>query len=98
LIATTNPNDYSSYNIDLLGDGLDFILRHLEGPIWSRTISTYTTEGKQILVYSREEALARFKKANLLDCRINAYPDYTGFGSINRQASPELHFHRFGFV
>jgi Primase X len=37
------------------------------------------------LVYDKEEALARFKHANLLDCRINAYPDYTGFGGINRQ-------------
>jgi hypothetical protein len=67
-------------------EGIDFILRHFEEPIWPRTISTYTTEGRQVLVYSREEALARFKKANLLDCRINAYPDYAGFGSINRQA------------
>jgi hypothetical protein len=37
------------------------------------------------LVYDKEEALARFKKANILDCRINAYPAYTGFGVINRQ-------------
>jgi Primase X len=67
-------------------EGIDFILSHLEGPIWSRTISTYTTEGRQILVYSREEALTRFKKANLKDCRINAYSAYTEFGGINRQA------------
>ncbi|MGC1931720.1 MAG: hypothetical protein WA667_22350 [Candidatus Nitrosopolaris sp.] len=31
-------------------------------------------------------AFARFKKVNLLDCRINAYPDYAGYGGINRQA------------
>jgi non-catalytic primase subunit PriX-like protein len=34
---------------------------------------------------NKEEALARFKQANLLDCRINAYPAYTGFRRINRQ-------------
>ena len=37
-------------------------------------ISTYVTGGKQIVVNSREEALARFKQSNLLDCRISAYP------------------------
>jgi hypothetical protein len=43
------------------------------------------TLGKQYTVYSREEAIARFKQSNLMDCRINAYPDYTEFKGINRQ-------------
>ena len=42
--------------------------------IWPRTISTKTTQGRQILVYNKEEAFARFKQANFLDCRISAYP------------------------
>jgi hypothetical protein len=67
-------------------EGIDFILSHFEGPIWPRKASTAATEGRQILVYSREEALARFQQANLLDCRLNAYPDYTEFDGINRQA------------
>jgi len=71
---------------DSITDGLEFILSHFEGPIWLRTISTHTTEGRQILVYSKEEAIARYKQANLLDCRINAYSDYTEYGGINRQA------------
>ena len=37
-------------------------------------ISTYLTGGEQIVVNSKEEALARFKQSNLLDCRISAYP------------------------
>ena len=53
--------------------GLDFILSHFEEPIWPRTISTRTTEGRQVLVHSKEETLARFKQANWLDCRISAY-------------------------
>ena len=64
----------------------DFILSHFEGPIWPRTIYTKTL-GIQKLVYSKEEALARFKQANYLDCRINAYPDYTEWHGINRQAA-----------
>jgi hypothetical protein len=56
--------------------GLDFILDHFEFQdfIWPRTISTKTTRGRQILVYNKEEAFARFKQANFLDCRISAYP------------------------
>jgi hypothetical protein len=61
--------------------GLDFIIGHFDEPIWPRT-----TEGRQVLVHSKAEAIAIFKQANLLDCRINAYPYYTGFGGINRQA------------
>ncbi len=29
-------------------------------------------------VYNKQEAVARFKQSNLLDCRINAYPYYVG--------------------
>jgi hypothetical protein len=65
--------------------GLDFITSHFEEPIWPRTIFTKTL-GRQYIVYSVEEALARFKQSNLLDCRINAYPDYTAYNGINRQA------------
>jgi hypothetical protein len=67
-------------------EGLDFIISHFgnEEPVWPRTIFTKTL-GKQYTVYSKEEAIARFRQSNLLDCRINAYPDYTGFNGINRQ-------------
>jgi Primase X len=64
--------------------GLDFILGHFEEPVWPRTIFTKTL-GRQYTVYSMEEALARFKQSNLLDCRINAYPVYTEFKGVNRQ-------------
>jgi hypothetical protein len=67
-------------------EGINFILSHFEGPIWPRTVSSHKTEGRQVLVYSKAGAVAVFKQANLLDCRINAYPDYTGFGGLNRQA------------
>jgi hypothetical protein len=67
-------------------EGLDYLLTHFNEPTWPRTISTKTTDKKQILVYSKEEALARFKQANWLDCRISAYPFYTEYKGINRQA------------
>ena len=67
-------------------DGLDYILSHFEEPIWPRTVSIHATKRAQIPVYSKEEALAKFKQSNLLDCRINAYSNYTEFERINRQA------------
>jgi hypothetical protein len=54
--------------------GLDFILSHLPTPHFPRRISTYLTVGRQITVNSRDEALARFKQSNLIDCRMSAYP------------------------
>src|SRR5215469_16746042 len=56
--------------------GLDLILSHLEEPYFPRRISTDLTEKNppwQIMVNSRDEALARFKQSNLLNCRISAY-------------------------
>jgi Primase X len=73
-------------NTDVVSDGFDFIVTHFQDPLFPRTISTKMTEGRQVLVFSREEALSRFRESNFLDCRINAYPDYTGFSGINRQA------------
>ena len=54
--------------------GLDHILSHFQEPLWPRSVSTKTTGGRQVLVNSRGEAIARFKRANFLDCRISAYP------------------------
>jgi hypothetical protein len=55
-------------------EGLNFILSHLSEPIWPRTVSTKATEGRQVIVNSKEEAFAYFKAANYFDCRISAYP------------------------
>jgi Primase X len=55
-------------------EGLDFILTHLKNPTqWPRTISTKASEGRQITVYSKQEALLYYKDSNYLDCRISAY-------------------------
>jgi hypothetical protein len=57
-------------------EGLIFILNHLDD-LWPRMVSTYTTRGGQRLVNKFAEAMAWFKAANFLDCRISAYPKYT---------------------
>ena len=73
-------------------DGLDFILSHFtQEAAFPRTISTKATQGNQIIVYSKQEALAWFKAANCQDCKINAYPRFVEWKGINRQA-PNLIF------
>ena len=73
--------------LSVVNEGLDFILTHFEVPRWPRRISTKLTEGRQILAYNKEEALAPFRQANYVDCRINAYPAiYSDRKGPNRQA------------
>ena len=79
------PLDYRERENDFK-TSLELVLSHLEDPLWPRTLSTRTTEGRQVLVYSQDEALARFRQARFLDCRINAYPSYTEWKELNRQA------------
>lgn len=65
---------------------IKIILEHFEEPIFPRTISTYATRGKQIEVKSIDEILARFEQANFVDCRINAFPNFSNYNGINRQS------------
>ena len=55
------------------GSGFHFRIFRLR-ELWPRTISTKTTQGRQLLVYDRQGTLARFKQFNFQDCRISAYP------------------------
>jgi hypothetical protein len=72
-------------------EGLNFILKHFEKPLFPRTISTYATQGGQFEVFSKEEVLRAYEQSDFLDCRINAYPSYTEYKGINRQ-SPNFIF------
>jgi hypothetical protein len=75
MIENNKPREYGvEFSALAIEQGLDFILSHFEDSVWPRTISTRTTRGSQKLVFNKEEALARFKQANYLDCRISAYP------------------------
>jgi hypothetical protein len=54
--------------------GVNFLLNHLAKPEFPRTIATKLTKGKQIIVATKEEALACYKNSNYMDCRLAAYP------------------------
>jgi hypothetical protein len=76
--------------IYVIEQGLSLIISHFQEPVWPRTISTYATAGSQVLVYSEDDALAKFRQAGLLDCRLNAYRAYTEWKGLNRQAPDYL--------
>lgn len=65
---------------------LDFILEHFNSPLFPRTIMTKTI-GYQKEVYNKQEVLSHFRAAKYQDCRINAYPYYTGYKGINLTAA-----------
>jgi hypothetical protein len=54
--------------------GVDFLLSHLSKPDFPRTVATKLTEGKQVVAYDKIQALAYYKQANYMDCRLAAYP------------------------
>jgi len=73
-------------------EGLDSTLSHFEPPKWPRRISTVLYGGAQVTADNKQQALAWFKAANYVNCRINAYsPLYTERNGPNRQA-PNLIF------
>ena len=56
--------------------GISFLLSHFEGRqrLFPRMMSTVATEGGQFIVYNKEQIFEACKKADFIDCRINAYP------------------------
>lgn len=82
-------------SVHCANEGLDFILSHLQEPMWPRTISTKATDERQVIINSHGEALAYFKAANYFDCRISAYSYWrpsplSDFVGIKNQISPNL--------
>ena len=68
-----------------INQNLDFILSHLQAPIFPRNIMTKAL-GHQKEVFNKKEVLGQFTISNCEDCRINAYPSFTKYEDINRTA------------
>jgi hypothetical protein len=68
---------------DKIKENLEFILSHLQQPIFPRKIMTKDL-GYQLEVFDKQEALSYFKSSRYEDCRINAYPPFTEYQGINR--------------
>jgi len=70
-LTTTNITN----RLEKVEAGLNFILSHFGEPDASRTIAVGEKFG--IEVNSIADIMYYYKKGGLVDCRINAYPNYT---------------------
>ena len=62
--------------------GVDYILAHLEEPLFPRDIMTKNL-GHKMEVFDKESILWHFEESDYQDCRISAYPRLTGYKGIN---------------
>jgi hypothetical protein len=64
---------------------LDFLLSHFnQDKLFPRTITTGKLKGKQVEVFSKQEALYYFEESNFIDCWVNGFPSYTRYKEIQR--------------
>lgn len=71
-MSNTNTNTCIRALSDDVAIGTDFILSHLDEPLFPRTTMTYVL-GRQVEVFDRHSLLVQFKRSDYQDCRINAY-------------------------
>ncbi|MGE0243555.1 MAG: hypothetical protein AB7F53_06615 [Nitrososphaeraceae archaeon] len=60
---------------DKVKDGIDFLLSHFEGRqrLFPRKMSTFASNGKQFIVYNREQILQSCRISQFKDCRLSVY-------------------------
>jgi hypothetical protein len=63
-------------------EGLNHILRHLDGYPFPRNIMTRRLS-RQVEVVDKEAAMKEFELSNWQDCRIGAYPTFTEYHGLN---------------
>jgi hypothetical protein len=51
-----------SDRMNAVSEGFNFLITHFQDPLFPRTVSTKVTEGRQILVFSREEASVKIQR------------------------------------
>ncbi len=74
-LMTTNDHSLQTHE---LSDNVDFILSHLQEPLFPRKIMTKRLEYR-IEVRSKAELLSQFEYSNYEDCRINAYSSFNNY-------------------
>jgi hypothetical protein len=66
-------------------ENIDFILSHFEsGSLFPRKMMT-KKYNYQFTVYSKDQIIQKCIESDFIDCRINAYPEYTEYKGIIRQ-------------
>jgi len=80
-----NNNTNKSKSYQEVEKGLNFLLRHFnQERLFPRKIQTHESKGKQIEVFSKDEAMKYFEQSNFVDCRINNFPSFTNYKGIQR--------------
>jgi len=81
---TSNQTD-EVVNSNQLSKSVDFVLSHFDHQKqdFPRTMMT-AKQNWQFTVTSREEILRKCEESDYIDCRINAYPEYTEYKGIVR--------------
>ncbi|HET7643454.1 MAG TPA: hypothetical protein VFK40_08095 [Nitrososphaeraceae archaeon] len=83
--VTIIDNNNKSRSYQEVENGLDFLLLHFnQDRLFPRKIQTQKSKGKQIEVFSKEEAIKYFEQSYFVDCRINNFPSYTNYKGIQR--------------
>jgi hypothetical protein len=83
------PSNYINKEVE---NGLDFLLLQFnQDRLFPRKIQTHKSDGKQIEVISKEEAMKYFEESSFIDCKINAFPSYSEYHGIQRYP-PDLIF------
>ena len=61
---------------EIVKESIEFVLSHFESRqrLFPRKMSTFASQGKQFIVYNKEQILDSCIKSKFLDCRLNAYP------------------------
>jgi len=70
---------------------LDFLSHFNQDKLFPRTVQTKKSEGRQIEIFSKQEALYYYEESSFIDCRINAFPSYTEYKGVQRYP-PDLIF------
>ncbi len=65
---------------------IDFVLSHFQDQLdlFPRKMMTFKSNG-QFSITSKEDIFERCRQSNFIDCRVNAYPEYTEYKGIVRQ-------------
>jgi hypothetical protein len=85
IIENNNNNDNKSKTYQEVEKGLDFLILHFnQERLFPRKIQTHESKGKQIEVFSKDEAMKYFEQSYFVDCRINNFPSFTNYKGIQR--------------
>lgn len=65
-------------------NNVNFILSHFQDQVQLFPRKIMVSDRGQLSISNKQEVLAKYKQANYIDCKINAYPEFIQWKGINR--------------